>query len=185
MQLVTDNVIMLDTMKGRTIDREGVIERFGCPPEKVIEAQALIGDPTDNVPGAPGIGPKTACQLLEEYGDLDTLLARADEIKQPKRRESIINNADLIRVSRELVTLKTDTPVEVPLEELGVSEPDPKPLLDFLKEMEFRTLVRRIEDSMAGRMVVTRAPSAEGEGVDRSKYVCIQTMDALESWIAR
>jgi DNA polymerase-1 len=179
MQLVSDRVTMLDTMKNKVIDRDGVIEKFGCPPEKVIEAQALIGDSTDNVPGAPGIGPKTACQLLEEYGDLDTLLARASEIKQPKRRESIMNNADLIRISRELVTLKTDTPVEVALEDLGVAEPDAKPLLAFLKEMEFRTLVRRVEDGMGVQHMPAPERAPGDHAFDRSKYICIQSVDAL------
>jgi DNA polymerase-1 len=184
MQLVSDKVTMLDTMKGKTIDRAGVIEKFGVGPEKVIEIQALTGDSTDNVPGAPGIGPKTALQLLEEYGDLETLLARASEIKQPKRRESLIENADLIRVSKDLVTLKTDTPVEIALEDLGVAEPDPKPLVAFLKEMEFRTLTRRIEEGMTGRSAVSNEAAADA-GVDRSKYVCIQSIDVLKDWVAR
>jgi DNA polymerase-1 len=179
MQLVTDKVTMLDTMKNKVIDRDGVIEKFGCPPEKVIEAQALIGDSTDNVPGAPGVGPKTACQLLEEYGDLDTLLARASEIKQPKRREAIVNNADQIRISRALVTLKTDAPVPTLLEDLGVSEPNAKPLMAFLKEMEFRTLVRRVEEGM-GAAAPPPEPAATDQAFDRSKYVCIQSIDALQ-----
>src|ERR671937_2776973 len=110
MQLVNDCVIMYDTMKDRRIGRAEVIEKFGVPPEKVIEVQALIGDSTDNVPGVPGIGVKTAAQLINEYGDLETLLSRAGEIKQPKRREALIANAELARISKKLVTLRDDVP---------------------------------------------------------------------------
>ncbi|MGD2133997.1 MAG: DNA polymerase I [Maricaulaceae bacterium] len=184
MQLVTDKVVMLDTMKNKRIDREGVIEKFGAPPEKVIEIQALTGDSVDNVPGAPGIGPKTAIQLLEEYGSLDEILARAEEIKQPKRRQSLIDNADLIRVSKELVTLNAETPVEASLEDFGVSDPNPEPLLKFLNEMEFRTLTRRIEEGMTGRSVTSNEAAAE-TGVDRSKYVCIQKIKDLKDWVER
>jgi DNA polymerase-1 len=188
MQLVDDNITMLDTMKDKVIDRAGVIEKFGVPPEKVIEMQALIGDSTDNVPGAPGIGPKTALQLLEEYGDLDTLLARAEEIKQPKRRETLINNAELIRVSRQLVTLDCNTPVAEPLESFGVAEPDPKPLVAFLQSMQFNKLIRRIEEDVGARSGGGGAVAAEpGEtaGVDRSRYVSVTTEDALKAWVAR
>ena len=102
---------MYDPMKDRQIGIPEVIEKWGVPPEKMIDLQAMTGNSVDNVPGIPGIGPKTAAQLLETYGDLDTLLARAAEIKQDKRRETIIANADKARISRELVTLKTDVPV--------------------------------------------------------------------------
>ena len=105
MQLVNDCVVMYDTMKDKRIGIAEVIEKFGVPPEKVIEVQALIGDSTDNVPGVPGIGVKTAAQLIGEYGDLETLLARAGEIKQEKRRQSLIDNAELARLSKRLVTL--------------------------------------------------------------------------------
>src|SRR5712672_1540177 len=108
MQLVTDCVIMYDTMKDRRIGVAEVIEKFGVPPNKVIEAQALIGDSSDNVPGVPGIGPKTAAQLLSEFGDLETLLARAGEIKQEKRRQTLIDNADKARLSKQLVTLDSN-----------------------------------------------------------------------------
>ncbi len=110
----------------------------------MIDLQALTGDSTDNVPGIPGIGPKTAAQLLEEFGDLDTLLARAGEIKQVKRRENIIANAELARLSRELVTLKTDVPVEMPLDALDLHPQDGPRLVAFLKAMEFTTLTRRV-----------------------------------------
>src|SRR5256886_8292014 len=137
MQLVTDCVIMYDTMKDKKIGIPEVIEKFGVPPEKVIEVQSLIGDSTDNVPGVPGIGVKTAAQLITEYGDLETLLARAGEIKQEKRRQSLIEHAEQARLSKRLVTLDSRVKLEVPLAELAVHEPDPKRLIAFLKAMEF------------------------------------------------
>src|SRR6185312_9995085 len=111
MQLVGETVTMYDPMKDREIRVPEVIEKWGVPPEKMIDLQALTGDSVDNVPGVPGIGPKTAAQLLEEFGDLDTLLSRASEIKQNKRRENLIEHADMARLSRELVRLKDDVPV--------------------------------------------------------------------------
>ena len=125
MQLVRPGVVMLDAMKGKKIGRDEVIEKFGVPPEKVVDVQSLAGDSTDNVPGVPGIGVKTAAELIKEYGDLDALLARAGEIKQPKRREKLIEFADQARMSRELVRLKDDVPDMIPAEALGVRDPDP------------------------------------------------------------
>jgi DNA polymerase I len=147
MQLVGDGVVMYDTMKDRRIDIPEVIEKFGVPPGKVIEVQALIGDSTDNVPGVPGIGPKTAAQLISEYGDLETLLLRASEIKQDKRRQALIDNADKARLSKQLVTLDDRVKLEVPLADLAVHEPDYKRLVSFLKAMEFTTLVRRVAEA--------------------------------------
>src|ERR1700716_2204641 len=146
MQLVTDCVTMYDTMKDRRIGIAEVIEKFGVPPEKVVEVQALAGDSTDNVPGVPGIGVKTAAQLIVEYGDLETLLLRAGEIKQPKRREALIENAEKARISRQLVLLDDQVALDVPLEELAVHEPDARKLIAFLKAMEFATLTRRVAE---------------------------------------
>ena len=146
MQLVTDKVTMYDTMKDRRIGIAEVIEKFGVPPAKVIEVQALAGDSTDNVPGVPGIGIKTAAQLIVEYGDLETLLQRAGEIKQPKRRESLIDNAEKARISRQLVLLDDQVKLDVPLDELAVHEPDARKLISFLKAMEFSTLTRRVAE---------------------------------------
>src|SRR5690349_5331311 len=146
MQLVNDCVVMYDTMKDRRIGIPEVIEKFGVPPEKVIEVQALIGDSTDNVPGVPGIGVKTAAQLICEYGDLETLLSRASEIKQDKRRQTLIDNAELARISKRLVTLDQNVALEVPVEELAVHEPEYKNLIAFLKAMEFNTLTRRVAE---------------------------------------
>jgi DNA polymerase-1 len=146
MQLVTDNVVMYDTMKDRRIGIPEVIEKFGVPPEKVVEVQALAGDSTDNVPGVPGIGVKTAAQLIVEYGDLEQLLFRAGEIKQPKRRETLLENAEKARISRQLVLLDDKVELEVPLDELAVHEPDARKLVAFLKAMEFSGLTKRVAE---------------------------------------
>ncbi len=146
MQLVTDKVVMYDTMKDRRIGIPEVIEKFGVPPEKVVEVQALAGNSTDNVPGVPGIGVKTAAQLIVEYGDLEQLLFRATEIKQPKRREALIENAEKARISRKLVLLDDKVELDVPLDELAVHEPDARKLIAFLKAMEFSTLTKRVAE---------------------------------------
>src|SRR5437016_6373385 len=146
MQLVTDCVTMYDTMKDRRIGIAEVIEKFGVPPEKVVEVQALAGDSTDNVPGVPGIGVKTAAQLIVEYGDLETLLMRAGEIKQEKRRQSLIEHAESARLSKKLVTLDDKVKLDVPIGDLVVHEPDHTKLIAFLKAMEFSTLTRRVAE---------------------------------------
>ena len=146
MQLVSDCVTMFDTMKDKKIGRAEVMEKFGVPPEKVIEVQSLIGDFTDNVPGVPGIGVKTAAQLIGEYGDLETLLARASEIKQDKRRQSLIDHAENARLSKKLVTLDDHVKLAVPIGDLAVHEPDYKRLIAFLKAMEFNALMRRVAE---------------------------------------
>ncbi|MGH6778037.1 MAG: DNA polymerase I, partial [Bradyrhizobium sp.] len=146
MQLVTDGITMYDTMKDRRIGVAEVIEKFGVPPDKVVEVQALAGDSTDNVPGVPGIGIKTAAQLVVEYGDLESLLKRAGEIKQPKRRQALIENAEKARISRQLVLLDDKVSLDVPLDDLAVHEPDARKLMAFLKAMEFSTLTRRVAE---------------------------------------
>ncbi|WP_370328718.1 DNA polymerase I [Hyphomonas atlantica] len=184
MQLVSDQVVMLDTMKNKTLGRDAVFEKFGVGPEKVVDIQSLAGDSVDNVPGAPGIGVKTAAQLLDTYGDLETLLERAEEIKQPKRRQTLIDNADLIRISKQLVTLKDDVPLDVPLEDLAVQDPDPDTLISFLEEMEFRTITRRVREMMELEGAIETAQPA-ADPIDRSKYICIRDFAELEEWVAR
>lgn len=147
MQLVSPNVHMYDSMKDKQIGIPEVIEKWGVPPEKMIDLQAMVGDTVDNVPGIPGIGPKTAAQLLEEFGDLETLLARAGEIKQVKRRENIIANADQARLSRRLVELRTDAPLDMPLDALVLEPQNGPKLIAFLKAMEFGSLTRRVADA--------------------------------------
>ena len=179
MQLVNDKVSMFDAMKNQSIGAEEVKERFGVGPDKVVEVQALAGDSTDNVPGVPGIGVKTAAQLIEEYGDLDTLLARAAEIKQPKRRQTLIDNAEMARVSRTLVTLKNDVPLEVSLDALVRREPDPEALIAFLKEQGFKSILSRVE-SRLGLGEAAEETVAPTE-VD---YELVQEESALERWVA-
>jgi DNA polymerase-1 len=145
MQLVVDGHVELqDPVKSRSIRTAEVIEKFGVPPSKVVDVQALAGDSTDNVPGVPGIGVKTAAELINSHGDLETLLAHAGEIKQPKRRESLIENAEKARISKRLVKLDDNVPVPVPISELSVVEPDPRELAGFLKAMELNALLRRV-----------------------------------------
>ena len=163
MQLVSDNVTMLDTMKNRRLAEPEVHEKFGVGPERVIDVQALAGDSTDNVPGVPGIGVKTAAQLINEYGDLETLLSRAEEIKQNKRRENLIEFAEQARISYELVKLKDDVDVEIPLAGTAVAEPDPDKLLPFLQEMEFATLTKRVATGLGAE-----APAAPEKSVGSS-----------------
>ena len=148
MQLIEPGIQMLDTMKNKKIGPAEVLEKFGVTPDKVVDVQSLAGDSTDNVPGVPGIGVKTAAELITTYGDLDQLLARAGEIKQPKRREKLIEFAEQARISRELVRLKQDVPLEVPLETIALHEPKPADLLGFLRVMEFNTLTRRIGEAL-------------------------------------
>jgi DNA polymerase-1 len=152
MQLVGPKVSMLDTMKtpNLVIREPQVFDKFGVTPDKVVDVQSLCGDSVDNVPGAPGIGVKTASALINEYGDLDTLLARAGEIKQDKRRQTLIDFADQIRLSRQLVQLDCETPLPSPVDELVVREPDAEVLAAFLEQMEFRTIARRVSEVLSG-----------------------------------
>jgi DNA polymerase-1 len=184
MQLVRPGVTMLDPIKTRTVGPEEVKERFGVPPEKVVDVQSLAGDSTDNVPGIPGIGVKTAAELINAYGDLDSLLARAAEIKQPKRRESLIQFADQARLSRELVRLKDDVPVDVPLEAFAVKAPERETVLRFLREQDFKRLISRVEAKFAAAGMAPAAPAPE-EIVERGGYELVQTLRALEDWVAR
>ena len=193
MQLVRPGIDMFDPMKTKAIGPDEVFEKFGVTPDKVIDIQSLAGDSTDNVPGAPGIGMKTAALLIQEYGDLDTLLARTAEIKQPKRREALEANADLIRISRQLVTLKDDTPLDVSLDDLAITPPDPDKLLKFLTEMEFRSITRRVAERLKVDVPVIEAPTddkaqpqeAEKIPFDPATYTAIRDPQTLAEWIAR
>ncbi|MEP1577259.1 DNA polymerase I [Roseibium album] len=146
MQLIGPKVGMIDTMKNKVFGEPEVFEKFGVGPDKVIEVQSLAGDSVDNVPGVPGIGLKTAALLINEFGDLESLLAQAETIKQNKRRENLIEFADQARVSRELVTLKQDVPVEVPVASLTVTDVDGAKAVGFLKAMGFSTLTKRVAE---------------------------------------
>jgi DNA polymerase-1 len=192
MQLVGDGVDMLDPMKNKLIDRDGVHEKFGVGPERVVDVQALAGDSVDNVPGAPGIGIKTAALLINEYGDLETLLDRAGEIKQPKRRESLIDNRAQIELSKRLVQLDCDMALDFGLDDLEVREPDPEVLMGFLSEMEFRTVTKRIAEKLgveapAIEVVAAATDVAAPEAVpfDPDAYECVSDAAALQVWIDR
>ena len=194
MQLIGGGVEMLDAMKNRRIGIEGVEEKFGVAPDRVADVQALAGDSVDNVPGAPGIGVKTAALLINEYGDLETLLDHAGEIKQPKRREALIGNRAQIELSKRLVLLDENTPLDFTLEDLEIRDPDPEALMAFLAGMEFRTLTRRIADQMGVEPPVI--PEAATQGADKgaapgwpaadpAKYECVRDMAALQGWVDR
>lgn len=183
MQLVSDKITLLDTMKNKRLSFAEVEEKFGVGPDKVIDVQSLAGDSVDNVPGAPGIGIKTAAQLIHEYGDVLSLLERAEEIKQPKRRQTLIDNVEQIKISRELVTLKTDVPVEAPIETLKVRDPDPATLINFLEAMEFRTITRRVKEAFEAEGELPE--DKEQDGVDYSRYETVTTEKQLNDWVQR
>ncbi|MDB0053154.1 DNA polymerase I [Ascidiaceihabitans sp.] len=193
MQLVGDGVEMFDAMKNKRIDRDGVHEKFGVYPERVVDVQALAGDSVDNVPGAPGIGIKTAALLINEYGDLDALLERAGEIKQPKRRQTLIDNVDQIRLSRNLVKLDDAMDLEFTIEDLEVRDPNPEVLLPFLAEMEFRTLTKRAAAQFGTQApeikdaapTVSDAPVLETVTFDHAKYEQVENATQLQTWIDR
>ncbi|TWA75657.1 DNA polymerase I [Azospirillum brasilense] len=215
MQLVRPGVRMLDPLKNKPIGPDEVFEKFGVAPDRVVDVQALAGDSVDNVPGVPGIGVKTAAQLITEYGDLESLLARAGEIKQPARRQKLIDFAEQARISRRLVLLDDHAPPPKPLEELRVREPDHQKLIDFLRAQGFRTIVSRVEAEMrkdgtiadgavpsaatpsagpARTATPSSAPAAEA-AAPRSRpapptdveqrYALVQDLDALAVWLER
>ncbi|HIC80353.1 MAG TPA: DNA polymerase I, partial [Kiloniellaceae bacterium] len=181
MQLVDGGIAMLDPMKDKAIGPDEVVEKFGVPPEKVVDVQALAGDSVDNVPGVPGIGIKTAAQLINEYGDLETLLERAEEIKQTKRREKLIENAEMARISKQLVTLERYAPVEEGIDGFALRQPEPEALRAFLERYEFRSVLRRLSEQLGGEETdeATPAPAAPGE----AKYELVQDLKALERWV--
>ena len=194
MQLVGDGVVMFDAMKNRSIGPDEVREKFGVGPDRVIDVQALAGDSADNVPGVEGIGVKTAAQLINEYGDLESVLANAQNIKQPKRRERLMEQADNARVSKELVTLRLDVPVDVPLDDFDVVKPDVGTLLTFLREMNFKSLVSKVEargvsigdNGKAGNVRADHGAPAPTIAMPTAKaeFELVQSEEALKPWIA-
>jgi DNA polymerase-1 len=195
MQLVGNGVEMYDAMKNKRIGSEQVVEKFGVGPNRVIDVQSLAGDSVDNVPGAPGIGIKTAALLINEYGDLDSLLERASEIKQPKRRETLIDNADQIRTSRDLVTLKTDMKMDCDLDDFAVHAPNPEVMLKFLSEMEFRTMSARIANKFgvsAPEIKASDKSNAENNiielkhiPINTKNYELIDNINDLNRWVKK
>jgi DNA polymerase-1 len=205
MQLIDEDagIDMLDTMNDRRIGRAEVLEKFGVPPEKVGDVLALMGDSVDNVPGVPGIGPKTASQLIQQFGDLETVLASTDAISKPKLKQSLIDHADAARLSRELVRLVCDANLPEPLDGLSLKGIPPEPLRDFLADMGFKSLLTRLEtggsvpaprsssggginDVMASldRKPASAAPAAEQIEVDRTRYETVTDEATLDRWIA-
>ncbi|MDE2560710.1 MAG: DNA polymerase I [Sphingomonadales bacterium] len=195
---------MLDTMKNQRIDVPEVVEKFGVPPEKVGDVLALMGDAVDNVPGIRGIGPKTATKLIQEYGDLESALAAAPDMKPSKLRDSLIEQADMARLSRVLVALKEDCDLPLPLEDFELGRIPPDPLKAFLGEHGFTSLLRRLDGGAGSpapatqlhpaKEVTAGAPAAPGgnrqplpewPAVDREAYACVQSMSELQAWIAR
>jgi len=208
MQLIKPGVTMRDPIKNRDIGPEQVQEKFGVGPDKVIEVQALAGDSSDNIPGVPGIGVKTAAELILKYGDVETLLKSTAEIKQPKRRENLETHAELALLSKKLVTLEDKVPLEVGLDRLHWKQPDPETLLKFVLEQGFKSLIPRVAAKMAADGVKEQAaidfqtrvgerPSGptttsaaahlpdQTAPIDRAAYETIQTTAALEAWMAR
>ena len=202
MQLVRGNITMLDPMKNRPIGREEVIEKFGVTPDKVVDVQALAGDSTDNVPGVPGIGIKTAAELINQFGDLDSLLAAAETIKQPKRRENLIQFAEQARISRQLVYLKDDVDVPLAIDGLVTPQAEEEKLMGFLAEQGFKSLIAALGGTMPAASPAAASLSsaktarqnsdiADGQPdnilppvVEEADYELVTDMDALERWIA-
>ncbi len=190
MQLVGGGVEMLDPMKNARIDIEGVEAKFGVKPGRVVDVQALAGDSVDNVPGAPGIGIKTAALLINEFGSLEELLDRAGEIKQPKRRQTLIDHRAQIEMSKRLVQLDCDMALDFTIDALEIRDPVPDDLLGFLAEMEFRTITKRIADRLGSTAPVIEDTPAEETAraavpFDADAYECVRDAVALQVWIDR
>lgn len=191
MQLVGGGVEMFDAMKNKRIGVEQVEEKFGVGPDRVIDVQALAGDSVDNIPGAPGIGVKTAALLINEFGDLETLLDRAEEIKQPKRRQTLMEKRDQIELSKKLVTLDQNMELDFGLETLEVREPEAEALLGFLNQMEFRTLTKRIADQLGVEPPALPEAAPAENAVEEPNdlpfepetYECVRDAAALQAWI--
>ena len=186
MQLVEgDSVVMYDYFKNREIGPDQVHERFGVGPERVIDVQALAGDSTDNVPGVPGIGVKTAAQLINDYGDLDRLLERAEEIKQPKRRQNLIEHAEMARLSRDLVTLRRDAPLPMPLEALVRRQPEPGALRAFFQENGFRSIAARLGTD-GGEATLAEEEAEPNETAPLpAAYPLVTDAGALADWVEK
>ncbi|MCI5045166.1 MAG: DNA polymerase I [Aquisalinus sp.] len=186
MQLITDNTTMYDTMKSRKIGRAEVIDKFGVEPEKMIDLQALTGDSVDNIPGVPGIGPKTAAQLLDEYETLENLLEQADGIKQKKRRENLIEFAEDARLSKELVTLKTDVPDVEPESGFAVTPLPHDQLVSFLEVMEFTTLTKRVRAAGGNTAPATAAaPSRDTREINTDAYQTVYSLQEVKNWVEK
>lgn len=188
MQLLGPQVVLYDPMKDKVVDEAGVQEKFGVPPDKVIDVQALAGDSADNVPGVPGIGIKTAALLINEFGTLEELLARAEEIKQPKRRQSLIDNDELARISKKLVTLDENAPTDMALKEMVIADDYHESLITFLEEQNFHSLVKRFNRVIKDAdKTESSAPTNDTEKKStieiHQNYECVQDVSALQKWV--
>ncbi|HEU5047647.1 MAG TPA: DNA polymerase I [Rickettsiales bacterium] len=180
MQLICEGVSMMDAMKNRAIGAAEVLEKFGVPPQKVHDVLTLIGDTSDNVPGVPGIGPKTAAELILQYGDFEGVLANAAQIKQPKRREALLQNADQARISHSLIALKNDVVLPHTIDDLILREPDAAKLLAFAQTMGFKSLVGRLEAKHG-----LKAPVVKEEAIPAGAvYEMVTDLATLDRWIA-
>ena len=182
MQLIRPGVAMQDPVTGRLVGEAEVREKFGVGPERVVDLLALAGDTADNVPGVPGIGVKTAAQLIGEFGDLEQVLMRAGEIRQPKRRQVLIDHAADARLSRELVRLRDDVPVPEPLSALAARPPDWNQVAAFLEAQAFRSLIARLDIPKAEAASPTAAPAIRAA---EAGYALVQSVDRLAEWIGR
>ena len=189
MQLVGGRVVMQDPIKQKEIGPAEVEEKFGVPPSKVVDVQALMGDSVDNVPGIPGIGPKNAAQLIQEYGDVEGVLAAAPGMKPSKRRDMLIQHAESARISRKLVTLCCDVPLPLPLDDLRAKEPDRPTLAAWLQVQGFKTALNRLGLEGVVRMSAPSLPvpapalaPAEGQP-PFGPYECVTTLEQLQAWI--
>ncbi len=184
MQLVRPGVRMRDPMKNKDIGPDEVKERFGVPPEKVTDVQALAGDSSDNIPGVPGIGVKTAAELILHYGDLENLLAHAGEIKQPKRRENLLAHADTARMCKKLVTLHDHVPIEVPVQDLAWKAPEPEKLQAFIAAQGFKSLATRAGARMSGdKPAGAKAAPAPVAITGKGAYSAVQSVKELAPWL--
>jgi DNA polymerase-1 len=186
MQLISDGVLMFDAMKNKEIGAEQVFEKFGVQPDKILEAFSLIGDSSDNIPGVAGIGSKTAAELINQYGDLENLLAHAGEIKQPKRRETLIASADMARLSKQLLTLENNVPLSLAIEDLGLKKPDPEIMISFLREHGFKALLAKTEKNLGIKSSdsIEEKPKAQAINIT-TNYIIVNDIPTLQNWLAK
>jgi DNA polymerase-1 len=182
MQLIDDRVDMLDTMKNERFGRDAVIAKWGVPPEKLGEVLALMGDSVDNVPGVPGVGPKTAAELIMQFGDVEGVLANLEAIKRPKLRETLAAHADAARLSRVLVELKCDLDAPMPLDELTLREPPHDPLRSFLAQHGFKSLLAKLGRDAQAAEAAAQPQEPEKPFVHKD-YETVRTLDRLDWWI--
>ncbi len=184
MQLIQPGLDLYDTMKNCRINRADVVEKFGVPPEQLGEVLALMGDSVDAIPGVRGVGPKGAAELITQFGSVEAMLARLDEVKKPKLRETLAASADMARLSRELVRLKDDLPLAVPLADLTLREPPQAPLAAFLAKHGFRSLLAKLGREVEAAHAPAPADETPPVPFDTKAYECVTTLDRLDWWLA-